>query len=614
MATLVTARNLAKTYHHRALFERLSLSIQDGDRVGLIGPNGSGKSTLLRIIAGRETQDAGDLSVRRGLRIDFLEQDDVFPAGATVGSALTDALSDQTMDPHERDVQVAIMLGRLGFERDDAPVELLSGGWRKRLSIARVLIREPELLLLDEPTNHLDLAGVLWLEEELRDARFPFIVISHDRYLLDNVPSRIVEINPAYPDGCYNVDGPYSTFLIRREEFLAGRRSTQQVLTNKVKREIEWMKEGRKAQRVKQQSRKDDAFEMIAELAELKTRNRAATASANIEFDATGRKTRKLVRAAEVSKSFGGRELFRDVSFTLSPAARLGILGDNGSGKTSLIRIITGDLSPDAGTVQYADDVKIVTFDQRREQLPRKATLRDALSPESDTVYFRGRPINVGGWAQRFLFDTQQLNMTVEDLSGGEQARILIARLMLQPADVLILDEPTNDLDIPTLDVLEESLESFAGAVVLVTHDRYLLDRVCDELIALEPGGTVGYYGSLAHWEAEQKRRQANPSPAPTPASSAVPRNVPQTPSAAERSDPSRRLTYKEKEELKKIEARILTAEGELSRCRSAAEDRSIQTNHVELQKRYDALAKAQATVDGLYARWQELEQKRGAE
>ncbi|MBI5863555.1 MAG: ABC-F family ATP-binding cassette domain-containing protein, partial [Planctomycetes bacterium] len=418
------------------------------------------------------------------------------------------------------------------------------------------------------PTNHLDLAGVLWLEAELGRAAFPFVVISHDRYLLEIVPTRIIEINPAYPEGCWGVAGPYSTFLIRREEYLEGRRSTQQVLAGKVKREIEWMKEGRKAQRIKQRSRKEDAAEMIAELIDLRQRNRAADASADIEFDATGRRTRKLVRLDGVSKSLGGRELFRDVSLTLSPGTRLGILGENGSGKTTLMRIIAGQLAPDAGVVQYADEVRIVSFDQRREQLPRRATLRDALSPESDTVWYRGRPINVGGWAQRFLFDTQQLIMPVEDLSGGEQARILLARLMLQPADVLMLDEPTNDLDIPTLDVLEESLETFAGAVVLVTHDRYLLDRVCTSMIALEGDGRVGYYGNLAHWEAEERRRENETAVAADDSASAS-RQTPAT-AASATTDPVRRLTYLEKREMESIEARIETAEQELSRAVAA--------------------------------------------
>ncbi len=623
MPTLVTCNRITKSFHARPLFRDLTFSVGDTDKLGLIGPNGSGKSTLLKIVAGLETPDDGDVSARRGLKFVYVAQDDRFPAGATALHVVADALAGTVAEPHERETRAAIQLGRLEFDNLDAPVESLSGGWLKRLSIARALVQEPDLLLLDEPTNHLDLAGVLWLEKTLKEARFPFVFVSHDRYLLDSVATRIVELNPAYADGCYNVDGPYSTFLIRREELLSGQKSTQQALAGVVKREVEWMLRGRKAQTIKAQARKDAAMEKAADLQDLQRRNRLADQAADIDFDATGRRTRKLIALEGVSKSLGGKPLFENVSLILSPGTRLGLLGDNGMGKTTLIRVLTGALPPDTGRVFHADDLQIVLFDQKREELPRGASLMTALSPTSDTVYFQGRPIHIGGWAQRFLFASEQLNMPIEQLSGGEQARILLARLMLKPADVLILDEPTNDLDIPTLGVLEESLESFPGAVVLVTHDRYMLDRLCTEMIALEGGGRVGYYGSLGHWSNEQQRREkgadATKFGAGATAAKASPKSgvgplCPTASSAASANEtaggigPPRKLKYSEKLELEQIEGRILEAESALEKARAAAEDPKIASDHVELQKRYAALEAAQAEVDRLYARWQELE------
>ncbi|MCC6358067.1 MAG: ABC-F family ATP-binding cassette domain-containing protein [Phycisphaerales bacterium] len=623
MPTLVTCNRITKSFHARPLFRDLTFSVGDTDKLGLIGPNGSGKSTLLKIVAGLETPDDGDVSARRGLKFVYVAQDDRFPAGATALHVVADALAGTVAEPHERETRAAIQLGRLEFENLDAPVESLSGGWLKRLSIARALVQEPDLLLLDEPTNHLDLAGVLWLEKTLKEARFPFVFVSHDRYLLDSVATRIVELNPAYADGCYNVDGPYSTFLIRREELLSGQKSTQQSLAGVVRREVEWMLRGRKAQTIKAQARKDAAMEKAADLQDLQRRNRLADQAADIDFDATGRRTRKLIALEGVSKSLGGKPLFENVSLLLSPGTRLGLLGDNGMGKTTLIRVLTGALEPDTGRVFHADDLQVVLFDQKREELPRGASLMTALSPTSDTVYFQGRPIHVGGWAQRFLFASEQLNMPIEQLSGGEQARILLARLMLKPADVLILDEPTNDLDIPTLGVLEESLESFPGAVVLVTHDRYMLDRLCTEMIALEGGGRVGYYGSLGHWSNEQQRREkeadATKFGAGATAAKASPKSgvgplCPTASSAASANEtaggigPPRKLKYSEKLELEQIEGRILEAESALEKARAAAEDPKIASDHVELQKRYAALETAQAEVDRLYARWQELE------
>jgi ATP-binding cassette subfamily F protein uup len=501
MPVLLSVQNLSKSFGPRLLFKGITLGLSDEQHTGLIGPNGSGKSTLLKVLAGLELADEGEIVARRQLRAGYVAQEDVFEESQTAEQCLANVIEHGHGDEHDRELAANVMLARIGFQDAQQPVSSLSGGWRKRLAIARQLIREPQLLLLDEPTNHLDLEGIVWLENLLKSAPFACLIVSHDRQFLENATNRTIELNRAYPQGFLSVDGSYSQFLQRREEFLAAQRSEQQSLAGRVRREIAWLQRGAKARTTKAKGRIQQAERMMADLADLKSRN-TAQGAAGIDFFASQRKTRKLLEARDVAISRGGRMLFTGVNFVLAPGTKLGLLGPNGSGKTTLIKLLTGELEPDAGTITRAEQLKVVTFDQNRAQLDRSETLRAALSPRGgDTVTYRGDSMHITAWAKRFLFRTEQLDMYVGEMSGGEQARILIARLMLHPADVLILDEPTNDLDIPTLDVLEESLEDFPGALVLVTHDRYLLDSLSTELLALEGKGGANVYADLAQWE-----------------------------------------------------------------------------------------------------------------
>ncbi len=605
MATLLTCREISKAFGLRELFDGLSIGFADGERTGLIGPNGAGKSTLLRILAGLEQPDSGAVQPRRAARIGYVPQEDSFPDGTTAGDVLLAAVGEPGVPEHERTTRVNITLSRFGFEAAQAPVASLSGGWRKRLALAREIIREPDLLLMDEPTNHLDLEGIAWLEEYLARAPFAFVAVSHDRYFLERVTARVVELNAAYPDGYFSVDGSYSTFLDKRADLLAAQRAQQDTLANIVRRESAFLKSQAKARRTKAKSRIDDAHRLQDELRELKQRN-AQGAVAGIEFDGTGRQTRKLLEASGLSKSLGGRVLFRDVSLLLSPGTRLGLLGSNGSGKTTLIRLLSGDLEPDDGTIRRADDLRVVLFDQKRDQLPQDVPLRQALAGSTDTVQFRGRPMHVSGWARRFLFRDQQLDVPVRELSGGEQARILIARLMLQPAEILILDEPTNDLDIASLDVLEESLASFPGAIVLVTHDRFMLDRLCTEVIGLDGDGHAAGYANREQWQAARaQRREVSASGSEKPAT---------RPKSTGRGPQRTGLTSKEKKELKAMEDTIQQAEEQVDRLRAALNSEEVAADHVEMEKRWRELETARKHTEDLYARWEELEAKAGSD
>jgi ATP-binding cassette subfamily F protein uup len=603
MAVLLSVQNLSKSFGPRLLFKGITLGLSDEQHTGLIGPNGSGKSTLLKVLAGLEHADEGEIVSRRQLRVGYVAQDDALEGSQTLEQSLAGAIEHGHGDEHDRLVAANVMLGRIGFENPQQPVSSLSGGWRKRLAIARQLIREPELLLLDEPTNHLDLEGIVWLENLLKTAPFACLIVSHDRQFLENATNRTIELNRAYPQGFLSVDGSYSAFLQRREEFLAAQRSEQQSLASQVRREIEWLARKAKARTTKAKGRVQQADRMMAELADLKSRN-AAQGAAGIDFLASQRRTRKLLEAKNVAISRGGRTLFRDVNFVLAPGAKLGLLGPNGSGKTTLIKLLTGELAPDAGTITRADQLKVVTFDQNRDQLDKNQTLRAALAPTGgDTVTYRGGSMHITAWAKRFLFRTEQLDLPVGDTSGGEQARILIARLMLHPADVLILDEPTNDLDIPTLDVLEESLQDFPGALVLVTHDRYLLDSLSTELLALDGKGGANVYADLSQWEraqAEAKERDA---------SATAPRKSAAAPVAPAASRP-KRLNWNEQREWEQMETAILAAEEEVQMLQARVSDPKVMADHNAMHEACEKLSDAQTRVASLYERWGELEAK----
>jgi len=597
MAILASCNSLAKSFGSRTLFENISLGISEGERLGLIGPNGSGKSTLLKILSGRMEPDSGTVSLRRNTRVGYVPQETEFPAGQTVAETIAQAIAGERLDDLERAGRINLTLGRAGFTDGSVAADSLSGGWRRRLAIAREFAIGPEVLFLDEPTNHLDLEGILWLEKQLSAAPFASVVVSHDRYFLDNVVNVMAEIDKVYPEGLFRVSGGYSDFLEKKSDFLQAQSSRQESLANIVRREMEWLRRGPKARTGKSKARIDEAGRLIKDLADLETRS--AKAVTQIDFTATDRRTKRLVSVESVSRDLGGRTLFRDLSFVLSPGTRLGLLGRNGTGKTTLLKLIAGEQQPDAGNIERAAALRIVYFDQAREQLDRSQTLREGLGAHGDHVIYQDRTIHVAGWAKRFLFDSTQLDRPIASLSGGEQARVLIARLMLMPADLLLLDEPTNDLDIPTLEVLEESLVEFPGALVLVTHDRFLLDRVSNVVLGLDGQGGAELYADYWQWQAAQTRTtpkaEKESAPAPVrPASTAA----------------KKKLSYLEAREWEQMEARILEAEGELEALQAEMHSPDVVSDGLRLHACYQKVQASEARVAELYARWAELEAK----
>ncbi len=600
MPPLINVRSISKAFGSAPLFQNVSFTVSEGDRIGLIGPNGSGKSTLLRILAGTEETDEGEIAVRKRIRLSYVEQDSHFQPGETVRSLIDAALRDSAVPESERGTRFAETLGRAGFVDLEAEATSLSGGWQKRLAIVQSLVKGPDILLLDEPTNHLDLAGIEWLENVLEQAAFACVVISHDRYFLENVATEMAELNRVYPDGLLRVKGRYTTFLEKKEQFLHAQSMRQEALENLVHSEIEWLRRGAKARTRKSKARIDKAGELIQELADLNTRSRSGTAL--IDFSATDRKTKRLIELQNVSYEIGGRPLFQGLNFIISAGLRVGLVGPNGSGKTTLLRLLRGEVAATTGEIRRAERLRIVYFDQRRE-LDSTVTLRRALAPEGDSVIYQDRVVHVASWAAKFLFKSEQLNQPVDRLSGGERARVLIAQLMLQPADVLLLDEPTNDLDIPTLEILEESLLEFRGSLVLVTHDRYMLDRVSNIVLGLDGQGNAERFADYLQWETWQAERQQD---AKTNVRSSV-----RTAVNAHFDAPSKKkLSYLEAREYASIEQRVAAAEEVLDARRIAAEDPAIASDSARLLSAHTELEEAQKQVDELYARWAELEKK----
>ena len=601
---LLSCESISKTYGMKPLFVDLSFALFDGDQVGLVGPNGSGKSTLLKILAGIEEADRGTRTVRRQSQIAYVPQDPFFTEEQTVEDVLNQVLIDEGHDPHEHTGRIAKAMSLGAFPDRAQTIATLSGGWRKRLAIVRAVMLEPDVLLLDEPTNHLDVEGILWLEALLKAETRAYLVVSHDRRFLESIASRMLELNRCYANGVFEAKGRYSDFLEQRDAVLHAQADYEASLTNRVRREVEWLRRGPKARATKAKARIQAAGKLINELDAVAARGEQSTAG--IDFASSGRKSKQSVVVEQLTKSRGGRLILSKIDFVLGPGQRLGLLGPNGSGKTTLLRLLAGTLEPDAGSIVRAQGLRTVSFEQHRESLDQTLPLRKALAPAGDAVVYQDRSVHIVSWAKRFLFRPEQLDLPVSRLSGGEQARVLIARLMLQPADLLILDEPTNDLDIPTLDVLEDSLMEFPGALILVTHDRWLLDRVSTLLLALDGAGHAEWFADYPQWEAAQARHE-NGRQRSELAAGTVPR--PESGPGSKK----KALTYREQQEWEQMEQKILQAEDAVAACQAAMGEPAVVSDAAALQARCDALDAAHAHVETLYARWTTLEEKRAA-
>ncbi len=616
MPPILNAQSLSKRFGAKILFQDLNFVVADGDRIGLIGPNGAGKSTLLAVLAGREDTDSGEVAVRRRARVAYVVQDSQFAPGATVRGVLEASLASSNVPPDEHEGRIREMLGRTGFPDVQAEAASLSGGWRKRLAIAEAIVSTPDVLLLDEPTNHLDLAGIEWLEELVAELECAAVIVSHDRYFLEAAASITVELNRVYPGGSLRIAGPYSQFLEERELHLAAQQKAHESLKNQVKTEIEWLRRGPKARTTKSKARIDKAHEMIGDLAD--ANQRAIKTTAGIDFEATDRKTKRLVEFEHVRCDLGDRNILTDLNMLLTNGMRLGLVGPNGSGKTTMLRLLTGELEPTGGEIKRAAMLRTVYFSQLREIDPT-LTLRRALAPEGDSVVHNGRLVHVASWAARFLFTGEQLNQPIERLSGGERARVLIAKLMLQPADLLLLDEPTNDLDIPTLEILEANLLEYPGALVLVTHDRYMLDRISTTVLGLDGEGNAQRFADYPQWEAWMRERrksaaasaallQDGSSKTAAPSAASITQNAANATAGATKG--KQKLSYMDQREWDGMEAKVEAADARLAAAEAALANPAIASDSKKLQAALAEQAAAHEAMEAVMDRWGELAER----
>ncbi len=608
---LLAATGLTKTFGSRPLFERITVSVDAGDRIGLIGPNGAGKSTLLSLLAAADTPDEGTVTATKGLVIGYLAQVPVFREGASIRETVLEGAKDHGSGEEEWKAGLAAdeFIARLALTAEDrtpeTPVARLSGGWKKRLALARELVRRPDLLLLDEPTNHLDVEAILWLEGLLQKAPFATVTVTHDRLFLQRVANRILELDPRNPGGLLDVRGNYETYLFVKEALLSADVEREASLRNRLRRETEWLLRGAKARSTKQQARILRAEALGGEVEELARRTRSA--SVRLDFQDSGRSPKRLIAAKGIGKGYGGRVLFEGLDLLITPESRLGLLGPNGCGKSTLIRVLLGSEAPDSGEIFRADNLSSVVFEQGRESLDPASTPAKTLCPAGDNVEFRGAFVHIKSYLDRFLFRPEQMDMAVGRLSGGEQSRLLLARLMLKKTNFLVLDEPTNDLDLATLAVLEDCLSDFPGAVLLVTHDRWFLDRVTNQILAFgkdaKGNGTLVPLAGLDQWEtwraseSEGKTGRGNQDRAPAKSSASI---------AAP--GKKRRLGYLDQRELDGMEDRILMAERARDALKAECEKPEIATDHVKLVELLGKIEGHQSEVDRLYERWGELQ------
>ncbi|MGE0142863.1 MAG: ABC-F family ATP-binding cassette domain-containing protein [Planctomycetota bacterium] len=622
----------------RQLFHSLDLLVDDGERVGLVGPNGSGKSTLLRILAGELIPDDGKRTVRRDLRIGYLSQeptldpehsaadavragflgrDEVLAELDAVHKALADpALDDVGMNRlltrqesletklsalggHDVEPRVHAMLEHLGLPDANARCGSMSGGERRRVALARLLLTQPDLLLLDEPTNHLDAEVIAWLEEELVATKTPFVLVTHDRYLLDRAVDRMVEI-----DGGRTISyvGSYGDYVVQRAHRLEQEAKTERTRLNLLRRETEWMRRGPPARTTKSKARIQSYEALVAAAPD------AERADLAFRIPDGPRLGDKVVHLRGVTKRFGERTVLSDFDLEIGPGARIGIVGRNGVGKSTLLNLIAGVLAPDAGEVILGPTVKLARIDQGRTDLNPELTVIGEVGRGNDWVVVDGRPQRIESFLDQFLFPGAQKQARVGTLSGGERNRVLLAKLLLQAGNLILLDEPTNDLDLHSLQALEEALLAFAGSIVVVSHDRWFLDRVATRIVYFDGDDRARVHEGdlsllLPRLEADRRARaiagQRERDEAKNSAAKAVPRARP-------------KLSSKERRELEDLPARIEAAEAELAAVDKRLSDAALYSaaHRDEFERLTAERARLPAAIEALYSRWQELEER----
>lgn len=625
--SLLSANELMLAFGHQHLLDGVTLAVAPGEKVGLVGRNGSGKTSLLKILAGHVNPDAGEISRRRGLRVGYLPQDLELDGTKTVRENIEAGAADligwlrryesgqgseselgellhniEHADGWNLETRIRTEASALGTPPLDALVAPLSGGEKRRVALCRALAAQPDLLLLDEPTNHLDAESIRWLENFLRDFPGAVIFVTHDRYFLDVIATRIIEL----ADGrAYSHPGNYTAYLeskaIRQQITEQSERRRQRFLNV----ELAWVRSGARAQRTKAQHRMRLYYEVAGQEAPPEEREMDLLIPPPPPM---GNTVCDLENAgAKVGEGADERWLFRHLDLFLKPGQCTGVVGRNGVGKTTLLRLCLGERAPDEGTVKIGRQIKFNYVDQARMQLDETKTVLEQIADGGETVLFGDERLSARSYLRRFLFSDERANEPISKLSGGERARLMLAKVLKRGGNLIVLDEPTNDLDLPSLRMLEEALVDFEGSVLVVSHDRYFLDRICDQIVAFEEGGVFVQPGNYSYYlekkqerEARWKASQSDPGPLGAPSTTRV------EPPKATR---ARKLSFKEQRELDGMEGAVLAAEARLAELESTLNDANFYaTRAAEAPQLIAQLEQAKAEVARLYARWQELD------
>jgi len=632
---VLVAQDITKSYGQKTILDGVSLSIHSGERVGLVGSNGSGKSTLARILAGLEPADAGSVAVRREASVAYLAQEPILDPEATARSIVTAGLGAWSLAKTNYDSlsariasgegktdkllaeqaeaaaqierlggwdlmhRVEEILGHVGIERLDTPTRELSGGDKRRVALARILVAPPTLLILDEPSNHLDVETIAWLETYLSDEfDGALLVVTHDRYLLDRIVDRTLELHRG---AVHSYDGGYETYLEAKAERMALEARTEQNRQNFLRGELEWLRRQPKARTTKQKAR----IQRAEAAKDARPQRSERTARLTAEATITGK---MLVELRNVSVEMGQRTLVKDFDLTILAGERIGIVGRNGTGKTTLIRTILGELNPARGEVVLGKNTKVGYFDQHRSGLDEDASVYDNVAATGNKIELGGQPIEIRSFLERFAFDSHAQRQPVRSLSGGERARVALARMLADKHGLLILDEPTNDLDLATLSALEEMLTEYSGSALVVTHDRWFLDRVATSLLVFEGNGkVVRYAGGYSDYLLQKAAAEA--------AKEEQARAVVEAKNAAKekavKNAKTKGLTWAEQREFETILERVDEAEQEVAACEKALSDPALYASRAsEVPAMTRKLDEAKARAAALMARWEELEQK----
>jgi ATP-binding cassette subfamily F protein uup len=619
---LLTANDLALAYGHQRLLEAVTLTVAPGEKVGLVGRNGCGKTSLLRILAGHQNADAGDIARRRGLRIGYLPQEFELDGNLTARENIEAGAADlmewllryqsgkssdaemhallnqiESVDGWNLQARIAATASALAAPPLDTLVGPLSGGEKRRVALCRALAAQPDLLLLDEPTNHLDAESILWLEDFLHDFPGAVIFVTHDRYFLDVIATRIIEL----ADGrCFSHPGNYTAYLeskaVRQQIAEQSERRRQRFL----REELQWVRAGVRAQRSKPRHRLESFYQVKGLEAPPEEREMDLLIPPPPEL---GNLAIELLKVgARVGEGEHERWLFRGLSATLKPAECLGIVGRNGVGKTTLLRICLGERQPDEGTVKIGKKAVFNYIDQARMQLTGTGSVMEEISGSSETVLFGEQTLSTRSYLRRFLFADERVNEPVSRLSGGERARLMLAKVLRRGGNVLVLDEPTNDLDLPSLRMLEEAIADFDGSVLVVSHDRYFLDRICDQVIAFEDAGLFVQPGNYSYYLEKKKERDAAARAAWAAPVKALAQKAETKPSRP------KKLTFKEQRELEGMEAAIMAAEKRAQELESTLNDPEFHATRArEAHGLIADLDAAKLEVAQLYERWHEL-------